>query len=426
VNSSVLVISVRAGRKKVGLVRLSRNRQDQFPAAAKTTYRQIADCLGFAFEHVQKKSELRERIKELTCLYGIARIAAKSDVWLGEILYRVAQILPSAWLYPDIAGARILHDGHAYTSPTFRNGEFVQRASIVVRNRIRGAVEISYSEERPHRDEGPFLKEERRLLETVAEELAAVISRREADRERLRLEDQLRHTDRLATLGQLAAGVAHEMNEPLSSVVGFAQLAKKCPGLPEQAGRDIDKVLSASLHAREVVKRLLAFTRQTPPLCMEVDLNRMVVDGLNFFENRLAKEGIKLVCSLSSANPKVKGDSVQLTQVFINLTANAVQAMPGGGTLKVRTTRQGDYASLMIEDTGNGMEREVLKNVLTPFFTTKDMGEGTGLGLPVACGIVTAHGGTLRITSKPGRGTKCIVRLRSGEAQEERGNRRDG
>jgi signal transduction histidine kinase len=249
--------------------------------------------------------------------------------------------------------------------------------------------------------------------------MAAVINRREAEIEKLRLEDQLRHTERLATLGQLAAGLAHEINEPLSSAVGFAQLAGKCPGLPEQAGRDIDKVLYASLQAREIVKRLLTFTRQSPPRQRHVDLNRIVTEGLQLFESRCAKEGIELSCRLSSARTRVQGDPTQLTQVFINLMVNALHAMPSGGILKVRTTRKGNQALIVIEDTGMGMGPHVLKNILTPFFTTKDVNEGTGLGLPVADSIVRSHGGTLVITSKPGEGTKCVVKLPAAQPQKE-------
>ncbi len=408
---SVLLLTVRGGRRSVGFVRLVSHRTDYFPAVVEKLYQPVADNLGLAAAHVDLRSNLQERIKELTCLYGIARIAAEPDLWLDDVLQRVAERLPSAWLYPDIAGARILHDGRSYATQGYRDGGPAQRANIVIGGRRSGVVEVAYCEERPQLDEGPFLKEERRLLETVAEEIATIISRRETERKKLALEDQLRHADRLVTLGQLAAGVAHEMNEPLGVVVGFAQLARKCAGLPEQAGRDIDKVLAASLQTREIVKNLLAFTRQAPIRKMDVDVNRIVSEGLKFFEARCAKENVKVLCSLSPATPVVEGDRTQLTQVFVNLAANALQAMPAGGVLTVRTRRSRGYVFLAVEDTGAGMAREVLAHVFTPFFTTKEIGEGTGLGLPVAHGIVSAHGGALTITSSPGKGTRCLVRL---------------
>lgn len=423
-HSSRLLVPVLAGRQRVGYLCMHGRRKDHFSQPAEKFYQEIADSLGFALMHVQLRSDLQERIKELTCLYGISRITAEPDTWLEPVLQRVVNILPAAWLYPDVAGARILLDGHAYTSPGHRDDAIhTQRTNIVVHGKHRGTVEITYSEARPELDEGPFLKEERRLIETVAEEMAAVVKRREAERDKLKLEDQLRHAERLATLGQLAAGLAHEINEPLSSAVGFAQLAKKCPDLPEQAGRDIDKVLYASLQAREIVRRLLTFTRQTPPGQTHVDLNRIVTEGLQFFESRCAKEGVELSCRLSSAGMGVQGDPTQLTQVFINLLVNALQAMPSGGILKIRTRQQSNQVSLIIEDTGVGMDREVLDNIFTPFFTTKDINEGTGLGLPVAHGIVTSHGGTLAITSNPGVGTKCVVKLPADETQKQSGDR---
>ncbi len=423
---STLHVPVLTGRRHVGSVRLNSSRKNHFPPRIKKLYREMGDSLGLAIAHVQVRSELQERIKEMTCLYGIARIAAQPDTWLEEVLERVAHVLPAAWLHANIAGARIVYNGQAFTTPNYRGAKSVQRAHIVVAGKRRGLVEVAYFEEKPRLDEGPFLKEERKLIETVAEEVAAIISRREAERDKLRLEDRLRHTDRLSTLGQLAAGIAHELNEPLAAIVGFAQLAKKCSGLPEQADKDIDRVLTASLQARDIVRRLLRFTRQTPPRKMNVDLNQLVSESLKFFESRCIKEGIKVICTLAPAMPEIEADPTQLNQVLVNLLVNALHAMPGGGTLKVRTSSRVPHATLTIEDTGTGMDAQLLESIFTPFFTTKDMDEGTGLGLPIAHGIVTSHGGTLTITSKPGEGTRCVVRLPAGQIPFEPGDKGDG
>jgi signal transduction histidine kinase len=281
---------------------------------------------------------------------------------------------------------------------------------------------VVYGEEKPELEEGPFYKEERNLIDTVAKEVGIIIKRREAEEDQLRLQEQLRHADRLATIGQLAAGVAHELNEPLGNILGFAQLARKCPGLPNQAEQDIEKILSSSLNAREVIKKMLVFARQISPQKKEVHLNQVVEEGLSFFESRCAREGIEMIPSLHPDLPVISVDPVQLNQVVVNLVLNALQAMPRGGRLTVKTLMSGDHIFLIIEDTGIGMSKEVLKRIFTPFFTTKDVGQGTGLGLPVVHGIITSHGGSIHVESKVGGGTRFEIQLPVEEPSENKGN----
>jgi len=354
---------------------------------------------------------LLERVKELTCLYGIAQLAARHGESLDKILKGIVGLLPPAWQYPEIAAARITLDEHAYALPGMDEARHLQKAEIVVAGRHRGEVEVAYRHPKPKQDEGPFLKEERHLIDAVARQVALIVERREAEEERSRLEHQLRHADRLATIGQLAAGLAHEINEPLGNALGFAQLAKKCPGLPGQARKDIEKIEPACLQARNIIRKLLVFARQTLPERMPVDLGRVVREGMAFFGARLAKDGTELVLDLEPGLPKITADPGQLHQVVVNLVVNALQAMPGGGCLTIRTRAEDGWVRLILEDTGTGMSEEVLDQAFVPFFTTKDVGEGTGLGLPVVHGIVTSHGGSIAVESKVDEGTRFDIRL---------------
>jgi len=354
---------------------------------------------------------LRERVKELTCLYEIVKLRTREEASVEAFLRAVVDLLPAAWRHTEIAAARILWDGKSYQSPRVSRIVQKQSASIVVGSIPRGTIEVGYTKSTPEMEEGPFLREERYLLDTVAREVGLFLERRRAEEEAATLQDQLRHAERLATIGQLSASVAHELNGPLGSILGFAQLSAKVEGLPAQASRDIDKIVQAALHAREIVRSLLLFARQMPAKRVEVDLNGLVEDGLKLVATQLSRGGIDLVSDLATDLPLLTADPSQLRQVVVNLVVNSIQAMPGGGKLVVRTLTQPDRVLLIVEDEGVGMDGEALKQIFLPFFTTKGVGEGTGLGLSVVHGIVTSHGGSIQVESRPGAGARFEVSL---------------
>jgi two-component system NtrC family sensor kinase len=408
---SLVLIPLSIDQQNIGLLQLKSTSRDFFPEEEIERYEGLAQTLGIALAHRHAQVDLRERVKELTCLYGIARAVAEPGISLEEMLRRIVELLPSAWLYPEIAFARIVLDGCSYAVPAFKEGVHRQTTDIVVNGEARGRVEVVYSEEKPEFDEGPFYTEERNLIDAVAREISTIVKRKEAEDEQSKLQEQLGHADRLATIGQLAASMAHELNEPLSNILGFGQLAKKCPRLPMQAGQDIDKILTATLNAREVIRKILIFARQMPQQKRNVDLNHLVEECLSFLGSRFAEGGVHVVCLLSPELPEVFADPTQLNQVLVNIIVNAVQAMPRGGRLTVETRPEEDHLSLIIEDTGVGMTEDVLKQIFTPFFTTKEIGQGTGLGLAVAHGIVTSHGGSIDVKSTAGAGTRFEIRL---------------
>ncbi|MFN7988476.1 MAG: ATP-binding protein [Thermoanaerobaculia bacterium] len=415
---STLRLALSLGGEAAGELRLSREAGAPFTAEEVSLLRGIPETLSLALAHQRAQWALRERVKELTCLYGIARIAEQPGLAFDEVLQRIVGLLPSAWQYPDVTAAAITFDGHRQVNPGFRADAQRQSAAIVVRGELRGAVEVVYLEEKPDVHEGPFLAEERSLIDEVARQVGLWVERREGAEEKARLQSQLRHADRLATIGQLAAGVAHELNEPLGGILGFAQLARKSPGLPAQADADLEKIVKASLHAREIVRKLLIFARQMPAAKTNVDLNRVVTEGLYLVEARCATEGIRLERDLDPALAGIVADPGQLQQVLMNLVVNGIQAMSGGGKLTIRTRNRPGGIVLSVEDSGAGMDDETLREIFNPFFTMKEVGQGTGLGLSVVHGIVTSHGGTIRVESEPGRGSRFSVDLPLGTADE--------
>jgi len=373
-------------------------------------YERVAQTLSIALVNQRAQAALRERIKELTCLYGIAQIK-RHTLTLGEILQEIVELIPPAWQYPEITGGRIILDGNSFTTSGFKEDVQKQIAEIFVKGEQRGFIEVVYSEPRPDLDEGPFLQEERSLINAIARQAGLIVERKQAEENSAQLQEQLRHADRLATIGQLAAGVAHELNEPLGNILGFAQLALKGLDHPDQSRNDIEKIIKASLHAREIIKKLMIFARQMPATTSLVNLNKIVEEGLFFFEARCAKAGISLKRSLAPDIPELWGDQSQLLQVLVNLVVNSIQAMPDGGSLNIKTETERGGVCLSVEDTGIGMDEATLKKMFIPFFTTKDVNEGTGLGLSVVHGIVTSHGGTIDVTSEPGRGACFKIHL---------------
>jgi len=160
------------------------------------------------------------------------------------------------------------------------------------------------------------------------------------------------------------------------------------------------------------VRKLMLFARQVPPKMRKINLNKLIEEGLYFLENSCVKQGINLVRELQDNLPDIVADSSLMQQVLVNLSINAIQAMPDGGILTIRTSAAPETVELQISDTGIGMDEELLKKVFVPFFTTKDVEQGTGLGLPVVHGIISAHQGSIRVESSPENGTTIHISLK--------------
>jgi len=408
---SLMVLPVEGAKHRFGLLQLEYESAGFFLPEHFDNYGRLAQAFGLALDIRSLHIALRERVKELSCLYSIARLFAREDWSTEDVVQSAVAMLGPGWLYPDATAARIVLDGRTFEHEAANAMIQSLRAPIVVSGRQRGYVEVGYTSEKPPIDEGPFMIEERQLIDTVAQELAFVVEQKSSSEERRCLQEQLRHADRLATIGQLAAGVAHELNEPLSTIVGFAQLAARNERLPEDTSRDLQKIVTAALHARNVIRELVVFSRDAVPVKVRCSLNELIRDGLFFLESRFEKAGIMLVCNLDPGLPMISADRSHMLQVLTNLVVNAVQAMPNGGQLTIETRAEPGTIMLAVTDTGVGMDKQTLGSIFDPFFTTKDIDEGTGLGLSVVHGIVVSHNGTIDVASEPGEGTRFTIRL---------------
>jgi two-component system NtrC family sensor kinase len=232
-------------------------------------------------------------------------------------------------------------------------------------------------------------------------------------------EMQLVRSARLAAVGEMAAGVAHELNNPLTTVAGFIELV--LDELPEDASQrqDLELVLREAKRARGVVRRLLDFSRPTDNLRIRTDLNELVSEVLTLVQHLIRTNGVTLQVELSEDLPWIAVDPNQIKQVLLNLVHNALQAMPRGGLLSVSTKlaeREAvEYLTVTVRDNGIGIQPEHLERIFEPFFTTRPVGSGTGLGLSVSYGIVNEHGGILEVESQLGQGSCFTVWLLVGE-----------
>lgn len=417
--NSVIAIPLSCLKEKIGLLFLKSKKSDFFFKKNIELYEELVRDLSFALITHQTQQNLQERVKELSCLYSIAHLATLPNLVLEDVLQKITELLPRAWQYPRVAAARIFYDGVDYKTTDFTASPDKQSAAIVIDNKKKGEVEVVYTQKMPLQDEGPFLAAERHLIDAIASEIALIITQKQVEEEHKRLHAQLMQADRLGTLGQVAAGVAHELNEPLGNILGFAQLAMKAPEMPHQTVKDLEKIVTAALHSREVIRKLLFFARQVPSKNEPVKLNEIAANGLFFLESRCAKAGIEMVRYLAANLPPFQGDASQIHQVLVNLVVNAIQAMPDGGTLTIRTHADDKWVYLTVQDTGDGIDEKIIKKIFLPFFTTKDINNGTGLGLAVVDDIVTAHRGKITVESKKGEGTVFVISFPHKGNQEE-------
>ena len=239
-------------------------------------------------------------------------------------------------------------------------------------------------------------------------------------REKLRMERnlqdaqiQLLQSEKMSSLGKLAAGVAHEINNPLGGILIYSNLLMEEMEEGDPKREDLGRISEEATRCKEIVKSLLEFARQTGPKMEPIDINRAIDEGLFFLENQATFHNIHIEKHLDRAIPLIQGNSSQLKQVFMNMMVNAAEAMEGRGTLTVKTALLSKNGSVMIEfsDNGKGIPPEHVSKIFDPFFTTKEVGKGTGLGLSLSYGVIEQHKGKIDVKSKVGKGTSFTIEL---------------
>ena len=241
-----------------------------------------------------------------------------------------------------------------------------------------------------------------------------ITERKKAEEEKQRMEEQLQLAGRLAAVGQLAAGVAHELNNPLSAVQGFAQFLAERDNLDETTKSGVETIYREAQRAAKITRNLLSFSRTYAPEKSLISINEVIEKTLDLNTHRLQVNNIGLSVKLEPGLLKTMADPDQMQQVFANIINNAEQAMLGGpdrGKLYIKTQKVGDNIRIAFTDNGPGVSEENLKKIFDPFFTTKEVGKGTGLGLSICYGLVEGHGGHIYAYSKPGKGATFTIEI---------------
>ncbi|MBI4682992.1 MAG: PAS domain S-box protein [Nitrospirae bacterium] len=294
----------------------------------------------------------------------------------------------------------------------FKDGRVFERYSnpLILKGAVSGRVwafrDIS---ERIKAEEA--LRKAREEIESWNRELEKRV--REKSDELRKSQSRLIQSEKFSAMGQLAAGLAHELNSPLAGLLPLLEKYRRKAEKGSEAYNELTLMLKAGEHMAKIVRDFGSFSRDDKGALVELGLNEMIEDTLNFSAGQLKKRGIKIIREYAEGLPPVNADRTGLQQVVLNVVANARDAMPGGGEFLIKTgfTEEGNNVTMEFTDNGQGISEEVLDKIFDPFFTTKKHGDGVGLGLSVSYGIIKKHNGEISVESTQGKGTTFTVVL---------------
>ena len=408
----------------------------------------------------QKRTQhkLAVRIKEMKTLYDLSQILRDFDKSIDEVLYAVVNALPASWQYPEICAARINYNGTNFQTDNFRDTPWKITSQILNKGKQHNLIEICYLEEKPLDDDGPFSQEEQRLLTSISKNLEENLEYREAVAESQQMEIQLHHAQKLESVGQLAAGIAHEINTPTQFVSdntlflqeAFADFKRLCDAydqlrdvaasgtmqkemvteikelaeeididyLKEEIPQAIKQSLEGLGRISKIVQAMKEFSHPGTEEKRPTDLNRAIETTINVSRNEW-RYCAELITELNPELPQVPVLPGEFNQVMLNLIVNAAHAISDVtgeskelGEIRITTRQDGGWAEIRVSDTGTGIPETIQKRIFDPFFTTKELGKGSGQGLAIVwSAIVDKHGGTIEVESEEGKGTTFIIRL---------------
>ena len=357
---------------------------------------------------ISTKEELQERVKELSCLYKISSVFREHQGDNKVTLNRICQILQQAWRFPKSATVVLSLKDIRTATGEIPEPSVKQKSDLLVSGQISGVIEVHYPS--PKFNMHYFLSEEQRLLNKVADEVSSFYEKQIHKEQKELLERTAQRNDRLSILGEITAGIAHELNTPLGNILGFAELINDRTQ-NEQVKADISKIIKAAIYSREVVKKLMFFACEMPHNLETIKVKPIVSQALSLLGPNFRKAGVEYHLEFDDPELKAQLDPIQLTQVLFNLLINALYLSPPNSTIEINVYSDKRHLYIEIADEGPGIKQEHRSKIFEPFFTTKPVGEGSGLGLSVVHGIIKGHQGNIRTYDNQPKGTKFQIQL---------------
>jgi signal transduction histidine kinase/DNA-binding response OmpR family regulator len=382
-----------------------------------------------AEDHLRKQKDqleqmVQERTKELRCLYNISNLIAKPDLSFEEVLQGIVNYIPSAMPHPDDTYVRITSGDHEFTTDQFCETASKQSSSIVVNGKQKGVLDIFLSQQQS--DDICYLKEQNDFIFNIINKVEKVIERIETKEEKKKLEAQLFQSQKMESLGLLAGGIAHDFNNILFAIQGNIQITLYSLSEDSPLRSHLDEAMKALNRAKEMVKHILAFSRQSEAEKKPVKVQFIIKEVVRLLNSSIPST-ITIHQNIDSDAGPVYADPSQIHQILMNLATNAFHAMENdGGHFELNLDQiemssdeltilpdiqPGKYIKLTISDTGQGINPEIMGKIFDPYFTTKAIGKGSGLGLSLVHGIVKNHRGAITVDSQPGKGTVFTILL---------------
>lgn len=356
------------------------------------------------------QSALKERIKELTCLYEVSSIIVNADIeTLEDTLKAITISTKKAFTMPEETQISIEVDVFKIGASKISNEDIKLVSDISVFNKVAGSIAAHLNSLKFTEDD--FLNEEQQLLNTIALKLGSLMERIEIRKNELSLKRQMEHVDRLNILGELTAGIAHELNTPLANILGFSELLKEHLEDDPESLADLEKIIKNAIFTREVVKKLMFFACEMPQKMTRVNIVPSIKGAIDLLETTFRKKEVKYIVKIEEEALWLRADTIQLTQIIFNLITNAIYFSPKNGLVTISTFQTDKDIVFKVKDEGPGLSAEALQKVFQPFFTTKPTGEGSGLGLSVVHGIVSSHKGTIVAKNNSRKGSTFTVIL---------------